>query len=454
MSKMGISVFFSAVLLLATAVANPSAHAQIFSVLYEFNRSSGNLPSSPGIVAQGRDGNLYTTAPAGGGHGQGTIFRITPGGALSVLYNFDGAHGAMPLSGLTLGSDGKFYGTTAAGGAYNAGVIFNITSGGKLTLLHTFTGGSDGANPVAPPIEGTDGNYYGTTAGAQDDGTIYRISPSGKFKTLYRFRANDVSTPLVQGTDGNFYGTTYMGGAHGIGTVFKMTPAGTLTVLHNFDGTHGSFPTNLIQGNDGYFYGATYESGTDGGVVYRISSAGIFKVLHYFDRDTEGGCTYAGLVQATDGNFYGETASGGKTGYGTIFRVTRQGQLSVLYNLVGTAATNPQDSLLQQTRGPLYGDTEQGGTQGLGVFYKVNAGLKPFVSLLTASGKAGQSVELLGQGFKGTTQVSFNGIPATYTVKSETYLRAVVPGGATNGFVTVVTPTGTLKSNHKFRVQP
>src|SRR5262249_5850821 len=153
--------------------------------------------------------------------------------------------------GLTLGTDGNFYGTTAQGGAHGSGTIFNITPTGTLTVLYSFTSGTDGSNPSAPPIQGTDGSWYGTTSlsGANGVGTVYKFSSPGTFTTLYAFdstHGSEPSAPLIQGSDGNFYGTTVFGGTSGGGVVFKVTPAGVLTVLFNFDTTHGRLPRSPL----------------------------------------------------------------------------------------------------------------------------------------------------------------------------------------------------------------
>jgi uncharacterized repeat protein (TIGR03803 family) len=211
---------------------------------------------------------------------------------------------------------------------------------------------------------------------------------------------------LVQGTDGNFYGTTYLGGGPtNSGIVFKVTTAGVLTVLHEFSGTDGRTPT-------------------------------------------------AGLVQATDGNFYGTTPAGGSGNIGVIFKVTPAGTYSVVYNFDGTTGKSPNVALVQHANGILYGNTTMGGTDDHGVFYSLNIGAAPFVRLVHNSAKVAKTVEILGQGFNGTTHVSFNGTAATFTVASDTYLTATVPAGAKTGYITVVTPSGTLKSNKQFRVTP
>jgi uncharacterized repeat protein (TIGR03803 family) len=208
-------LFPVAMLIMTIAAATTIAQAQNFSVLYNFGTKSGDPynPQNAGVVARGRDGNLYTTAPRGGTSGSGTVFKITPGGTLTVVYSFDGAHGETPYGGLTLGTDGNFYGTTYYGGASNHGTVFKVTPSGSLTLLYSFTNGTDGAFPSAPPIQGADGNFYGTTAQYIDGGpgSLYKITRSGKFTTLYTFdvtHGSEPYAPLVQGTDGNFYGTT------------------------------------------------------------------------------------------------------------------------------------------------------------------------------------------------------------------------------------------------------
>jgi len=410
--------------------------------------------------------NLFSTTPRGGAYGIGAVFKITLKGSLTVLYSFtDGNDGYLPNSGLTLGTDGNFYGSSDK-------IIFKVTPGGVLTIMHTFTGGEE---PNASPIQGTDGNFYGTTqfGGEYSDGTVYKLTPSGQLTTLHSFDGNDGLTPyapLVQGTDGNLYGTATFGGPGGSGVVFKITTAGKFTLLYAFDGTHGSLLyAPLIQGNDRNFYGTALEGGSGGcsppgcGTVFKITPNGRITVLYSFGSAKEGIYPYAGLVQGNDGNFYGSTSQSGSfencsVGCGTIFRITPKGNYSVLYTFDNTTGASPQVTLFQHTNGILYGDTFQGGTGKMcvsgncGVFYGLNVGLGPFVTLVSTTGKVGKTIEILGQGFKGTTGISFNGTPATFKVVSSTYLTVKVPGGATTGFVTVTTPKRKLKSNKKFRV--
>ncbi|HKF00791.1 MAG TPA: choice-of-anchor tandem repeat GloVer-containing protein [Candidatus Sulfotelmatobacter sp.] len=451
-----------AMLVFATTVVR----AQSISV-YNFGSKSGDPanPSFSGIIAQGRDGRLYSTTPSGGASGAGAIFRITPTGALTVLYSFTGGtDGAYPSSGLTLGTDGNFYGTTLGGGVNYDGTVFKVTSGGSLTVLHSFNC-TDGCEPVAGVIQGADGNLYGTTFAA--DGTVFKISPTGVFNTLHSFQYFDgagPNAPLVQGIDGSFYGTTDSGGMYGYGTVFKITSAGSFNVLHNFTcGDDGCVPVDgLVQGTDGSFYGTTREGGANGdGSVFKMTPGGTVTTLYTFS-GPDGAAPFGGLARGTDGNFYGTTSSGGTLNDGTIFRMSPSGSYSVVYNFDGTTGSTPYVTPTQHTNGVIYGDTLQGGTGNVspcttgscGVFYGLNAHLRAYVSMLPNAGKVGSTVEFLGQNFTSTTTVSFNGLLATSSVKSSTYVTAIVPSGATTGFVTVTTSKGTLKSNKKFRVIP
>jgi uncharacterized repeat protein (TIGR03803 family) len=471
-------------LVLAVATATPS-HAQTYSALYEFGGKTGD-PANPqysGIIAQGRDGNLYSTAPATPVGGLcsfcGAAFKITPSGTLTVVHYFNDTAGSgyTPFGGLTLGTDGNFYGTTKVGGTFNLGTVFKITAGGTLTKLYDFGTCKypcvDGAYPIAPPVQGRDGNFYGTTPNATNgtnDGIVYKITPAGKFTILYVFNGSSgafPNDPLIQGTDGNFYGTTTLGGktlgstcvvrsaSFTCGTVFKMTPAGKVTFIYEFDKTHGAGPIGpVIQGTNGNFYGTTSEGGTSGfGVVFKLTSAGVLTVLHNFN-GTDGKTPDAGLVQANDGNFYGVASAGGTLGYGTIFKVTSTGTFSVVYNFENTHGAAPEVTLFQHTNGILYGDTDSGDSHGYGVFYSLNIGAAEFARLQPTSGKVGSSVGIFGQGFAGTKTVSFNGVNATPLSVTDTYLTVTVPSGAKTGTVTVVRPSGSLKSLQQFKVTP
>jgi uncharacterized repeat protein (TIGR03803 family) len=447
-----------------TLVLAPNGvQGQIYTDLYNFGTNSGDpIQAQPAVIAQGRDGNLYSATGRGGTNSDGTVFKITPKGKLSLIYNFDGIVGGYPSGGLTLGTDGNLYGVTQEGGN-GEGIVFKVTPAGNFTVLHKFAS-SDGAEPLAPPIQGANGNFYGTTArgGSSNYGTVYEMTPSGELTTLYSFSQDDGQGPiaaLVQGTDGDFYGTTDGGGTSNDGTVFKITGTGKLTTLHMFDGSDGWGPTTaLVQGADGDFYGTTTMGGNDimNGTVFKIGSKGKFTSLYSFPYDGSGGIDpEGGLVLGTDGKFYGTAYQGGTNNNGTIYRITAGGNFSTVYTFDGTNGCCPLTTLVQHTSGVIFGDTYGGGTKGLGVAYSLNARLRAYAGLVPVAGKVGKTIGILGQGFKGTRAVSFNGTSATqFSVVSNTFLKATVPNGATTGLVTVTIPKGKLVSKEKFRVIP
>ena len=453
------AIFFLCVLCVG-AIGSPG---QTFKTLANFDRTVGGNPYA--ALVQATDGNLYGTTYTGGAYGDGTVFKITTGGALTPLHSFDGTDGAGPRAGLVLATDGDLYGTTVSGGAYSCtigacGTVFNITTGDALVWVQSFDG-TDGAYPHAGLVQATDGNFYGTTSfgGAYAGGTFFKITPGGTLTTLYSFGYSEGVYPnggLVQATDGNFYGTTFADQpGNGLGTVFKITTGGVLTQLHFFDGTDGANPlAGLVQATNGNLYGTTYHGGAYGdGTVFKITPGGTLTPLHSFD-GADGANPQAGLVQGTDGNLYGTTDTGGAYGDGTLFKITTGGTLSTLHSLDGTDGANPYAGLVQATNGTLYGTTYDGGASGDGTVFSLSVGLSPFVEPLTYSGKVGSTIEFLGQGFTSSTTVCFNGKAAIRKVVSGTYLTATVPSGATTSFVTVTTSGGTLKSNKIFRVIP
>ena len=466
-----MSRFWMALAALMVALVATGAHADAchpkssFNAIYDFGDHTGDplSPTAVGVIAQGRDGNLWSTTPLGGKNNMGTAFKLTPGGELTTVYNFTRTTG-QPYSGLTLGTDGNFYGATFNGGTGTAciggcGTVFKLTPSGKLTILWNFTGGNDGQFPYSGPIEATDGDFYGTTyqGGTNTVGTIYQLTPSGKLTPIYQFdaiRGAFPIGPLVQASDGNLYGTT-AGFGFNYGTIFKIVPSGDfpLTLLFTLDVFDGAYPyAGLIQGRDAKLYGTTTGASLFGD-VFDITTQGSFAELHALNGSTDGAISNAGLVQASDGNFYGAAQQGGN-GFGTLFRITSKGTFTVCEDFNATDGSESLVTPIQHTNGILYGDTSLGGDiHNTGVFYSLNLGLKPFVSLLSTSAKVGATVEILGQGFMGTTAVSFNGTAATnFTVVSNTYMTAVVPTGATTGLVTVTTPTAALQSNQNFRV--
>lgn len=463
----------------AMLVTATSATAQTYTPLFTYPGTTNNTSGItwPGLMSQGPDGELYSTDVSNGSHNFGSVYKFTITGLYTSLYSFcpltGCADGSSPYGGVTLGSDGNLYGTTLGGGLYASGTIFKITDTGTPTKLWDFTEGltskhlKDEGVPYYPPIQGQDGNYYGVDSGVYttDYGVFYKITSKGAL-TAFPFNYTDGADPNLptQGTDLNFYGTTQLGGdpTCRCGVVYRATTGGKITVLHIFKGypTDGYRPTGvLVQGYDGNFYGTTYYGGAHNyGCVFKITPAGVFTLLYSFDSFVgDGVYPEAGLTLGTDGNLYGTTLVGGKNGYGTIFQITTAGKETILYNSCSVVGCNdgiyPATPLVQHTNGEFFGSTG-GSSLGGSVFYSLNMGLNPFARLVMWSGLVGNTVEILGQGFTGTTNVSFNGGSASFTVVSDTYLTAKVPSSAATGFVTVTTPGGTLESNRIFLVKP
>ena len=418
------------------AAAQVTLDYSSFITLASFNGTDGAYPTA-GLV-QATNGNLYGTTSTGGAYGGGTVFKITPSGKLTTLYSFCAksgcTDGGYPALGLVQANNGDLYGATSGGGANNGGTVFKITPGGTLTTLYSFcsrSGCTDGIDPLAGLVQATNGDLYGTTlyGGASNDGTVFKITPTGTLTTLYSFCSKSVCTDgngpfagLAQATNGELYGTTVWGGANtnpdfpgGGGTVFKITPSGTLTTLYRFCSQSGC---------------------------------------------TDGALPQAALVQASDGYLYGTTSQEGANGnYGTVFKITPSGALTTLYSFCsqsgctdGSMDGNTAAGLVQATNGDLYGTTELDGANGDGTVFRLSVGLGPFVETLPTSGKVGAAVKILGTNLTGATSVSFDGTAAVFTVASASEITTTVPNGAATGTVQVVTPSGTLSSNVPFRV--
>jgi uncharacterized repeat protein (TIGR03803 family) len=176
-------------------------------------------------------------------------------------------------------------------------------------------------------------------------------------------------------------------------------------------------------------------------------------ILHTFYSLIDGASPDAGLIQATDGNFYGTTYESA-SGYGTIFTIASNGAMTTLHVFDSLDGAGSRAALVQGTTGTFYGTTAAGGIDDDGTVFSLDMGLSPFVAFVHNSGKVGKTGGILGQGLTGTTSVSLNGTTVNFTVKSDTFLTATVPDGATTGPVTVTTPSGTLTSNVPFRVLP
>ena len=337
-------------------------------------------------LALGPDGNFYGTTRDGGTNNLGTIYRLSPDGVLTRLLSFNATNGSFPQSGLTLGRDGSFYGTTTSGGSNRFfGTVFRFTTNGTLTTLASFDGTSSGSGPQGPLVMDTDGNLYGTAPlqGPGLRGTVFRVTTNGVLTTLVSFNNTNGATPrdgLIIGDDGNFYGTAAVGGASNVGTVFRMTPAGALTTLFSFSNTNGANPLGgLILGKDGIFYGTTGFGGTNlgFGTVFKITTNGDLTTLYNF-RGTDGEEPSFRLILGNDGRLYGTTSFGGSSGNdpsgpgaGSVFSITTNGTFATLFLFQGTNGSNPAASLALGPDGNLYGTTAQGGPGGGGTIFRV-----------------------------------------------------------------------------------
>ncbi len=325
-----------------------SARAQTVDFVYDFHKSGH--PSYGVSMAQGTDGNLYGSAN-GGAHGQGEIFRMSPSGDLTTIYTFCAKSkcpdGSIPGS-VILGSDGNLYGVAYAGGSdvgfsLGSGTVFKITPGGELTTLYAFCTTAGCADGQAPRglILASDGNFYGATqvGGEFSQGTIFSISPAGAFKLLHTFCSQSncgdggsAQSSPVQGIDGNFYGVAYSGGSHNGGVIYRITAAGTYKVLYNFCSYQTSCPTGsnpsgaLAKDAAGNFFGTTAFGGDtrNDGVAFEFTSKHQYKLLHRLQGD-DGSVPQSGLTLASDGDFYGVTQGGGGSRLGNIYKVTSAG---------------------------------------------------------------------------------------------------------------------------------
>jgi uncharacterized repeat protein (TIGR03803 family) len=352
--------------------------------------------SDPGGLIQGPDGTLYGTTSGGGTNATGTVFQIAPDGGYTILYQFHPdprSGGRFPYGGLIQGPDGTLYGTTHGGGISDYGTIFRLAPDGtRDAVLYRFTGSTDGVNPYAGLMQGSDGTLYGTTYGSSIGfGSIFRIAPDGSgFTVLHLFigAPTDGGFPwagLIQGPDGTLYGTTQRGGPTTDGTIFQIAPDGSgFTLLHTFTGADGRDPSaTLIQGADGTLYGTTAAGGSGGncvgglgcGTIFRLAPDGSFTILYNFTGGPmDGANPRAGLIQGSDGMLYGTTANGGPVDRGTVFKVAPDGSgFTVLHSFTGSkASAHPYAGLIQGSHGSFFGTTANGGPVGFGTVFQMS----------------------------------------------------------------------------------
>lgn len=469
-----IAVTVIAVVVMFAGAAVP-AQAQTPTVLHTFPLALTDACKPEGNIVQGRDGNMYGDGAACGANGGGAVYKISPAGAESVFYSFPQQWTNCGGAGLTLGSDGYFYGTCIAGNpATGLGSIFRLTPAGVFTDLHDFTGVNGDSLPVYPPIQASDGNFYGVSGNeVQICGNVYRMTPAGVYTNLHTFSGSDCHpSNLVQASDGNLYGTLADCAVVSTdGCVYRISTAGVFKEIHDFALTTGEVPcTGLIQGKDGKLYGATNSGAANGwGNIYNLTTAGVATDLHDFNNATDAACVNnagppVNMLQVADGTFYGVNPAYGLYG-GSIYKLTSANVFSAwMFPSTDVDGNSPSSTLIQNTNGLVYGTTPSGGfippncPQGCqGTFFSVATGDKPFVSLepTEKTGNVGASVGMFGQGFTSASVVKFGGVAATSVTRSgTTYLTAVVPAGAHTGTVTVTTGTTTLTSPQTYKVKP
>jgi len=467
-----------------------------FATLYTFCVQGGSPPNCPdgenpvGGFLQATNGDFYGVTITGGlgcaPYGCGTIFKMTPTGVLTVIHSFciqsgcpDGDYPSSPVQ----ATNGEIYGTTILGGLYGAGTVYKITPSGTLTTLYNFCGQascSGGINPNSPLVQAANGGLYGIASGGGTSGfgTLFEITPKGSLTTLFDFcsQANcyyDQApyTGLVQARNGKLYGMTTNGGSYGHGSIFEVTPAGAQAILYNFcpvsGCADGSTPEGeLVQAPNGDLYGTTEQGGLNCsssggcGTIFRITPGGSMTTVYQFCSQpscVDGETPVAGLVLAANGNFYGTTYSGGAYGGGTVFKISSTGTLTTLYSFcsqVNCSDGKGPNGLVQGTNGVFYGITGVGGGNGAGTIFSLSTGEVPFVEPRPTIGIVGEVVTIVGYGLEGVTSVTFNGTPATILYDAPTVIYAEVPTGATTGDVQVVTPNGTFTSNVAFEVVP
>jgi uncharacterized repeat protein (TIGR03803 family) len=385
------------------------------TALVEFTGNGAiNKGSRPNGLIFCSDGDIYGTTETGGANDFGTVFNMTPAGVLTTLVEFAGHAPAnssgFPTAPLVEARGGNFYGTTSGGGIgvnlqniLDNGTVFELSRSGVLTTLVRFSCNgptNKGCTPYAGLVEAPNGDFYGTTfsggsqkkisiPGFRGFGTAYRMSPAGQLTTVYDFSAHlakgQGGTPwagLILGKDGNFYGTTWNG--LGIaGSVFKLTPTGTMTPLVRFSGPKppnkgGGCVADLIQASDGNFYGTTPVLGGDlRGTIFKMTPGGVLtNLVEFHDNDSKGAAPKAPLVEGNDGNLYGTTISGGAFGWGTIFQMTPSGSFRTLWNFNNPNKIHDCDNeingaLLKDKEGNFYGTTKGGGRDDWGTVFKL-----------------------------------------------------------------------------------
>lgn len=457
-----------ALLLIASVSAQSPSPSLLFSFPcnQKFVCADGYFPVS---LIESPDGNFYGTA-VGGGKGlnaQGTVFKMTPSGRVSVIYSFaEEPNGVLPYgsapNSLVEGTDGFLYGVATFNGPLGLGTAFKLSKSGVIQDLHDFCAlfeCSDGAYP-AFMTQAIDRNFYGATGPSSPPANVlFRLSPTGTFQVLHTFEAKGQKDGsgafgLLQAPNGDFYSTTVAGEQNTpFNTVFRFDPkTSAYKILHDFDFTDYA-ASNLAQTASGELFGLQVNS-----ELFEISTTGEFEEIgplsttQYSD---------GGIFVASDGNLWGTFQGGDCDHQGMVFAATTAG--AVLQNIVFDCTTVGESlgSMIQAADGKFYGVTMGNGgvsQTGLtnGTIWTLDAGLPApdptLVNFVPARGSAGTTVLLQGQHFIGTTAVSFDGVPAAFQVLTVNYISVVVPAGAKTGKIAVTNAGGTATSTTSFKI--
>jgi uncharacterized repeat protein (TIGR03803 family) len=360
------------VALLMTLVACQAEQRLMMTTAVPNSAFNGQYPYSE--LTMGNDGFLYGASFNGGAYGKGSYFKTTLDGAITFV-SFDGTNGANPYRAPLQAADGNLYGIANGGGDMDAGTVYQIDTNQTLRVLHTFDG-TNGSNP-ADLIMGKDGDLYGLTYNGgvgydgtrgSGDGVFFKVTTNGSFTRIASFtESNGFPLSIFEANDGYFYGATRQGGAYHFGFVFRMTHNGQLTVLATFDGTNGAIPASLTLGSDGFIYGVTdhggngYTGNNDGwGTVFKVSTNGDFSTLRFFSHD-DAAWPRGQLIEATNGLFYGTSYGGGQNGVGTVFQITSDGQFAdvLQFDSPWGRGTSPMTGIIKGSDGNYYGIASQ-----------------------------------------------------------------------------------------------
>jgi uncharacterized repeat protein (TIGR03803 family) len=387
--KTGVVV--AVVLILATgafAASKTKKPSVTFTTLYNFTDSStdgGYIFGTPVIDAKG---NIFGTAEEGGANGYGTVWSLSSSGSISVLHSFDASDGAYPFAGVTLQNaqaNSKMWGTTYYGGSVGYGTVFSISSSGAFSTLYNFGASGDPEYIYSSVVVGSKGNLYGTgeEGGADGYGAIWEVSSGGTETVLHSFNSSSDGAYPFLGTlrrdaKGNFFGVAESGGSSGCGTLYEMSSGGTFSVLHNFNcSTDGQAPTGNVLEYKGSLYGTAEEGGSSSyGTVWQYDiSTSTFTVLHSF-ADSDGAFPLGGVgcqegkKTVCAGNLFGTTEGGGN-GYGTVWEINSSGTFTTLYTFSETDGAYPYSRPFVNKAGDVYGTTYYGGSSSYGTLWEI-----------------------------------------------------------------------------------